>query len=751
MRGPLGLRPLAGLRSARGATAALGVFAAALMVGTAATVGVSLSTGFDRAAERADLPDLVVRFHERTRGDVDRRIAALPNLEARSYRLEVNDVPIRARGQSRRRTAVEVVGRGRRGYAVVSGTDLRGPGEVLMERGLARAWEARVGDRVRVGRLGALRLAGIVVAPDDVAYPLISRPRVWISNTGLGLPPGDRAPVNSALVWVRDRSRLDATLVQARAVGFGLRDLRYATRNGLRVLVDRAAGIVIALLVAFSLVAAGAACLMLGASARADVESRLTEIGVMRASGFSRRGLASGFAVRAALAAAGPAGLGLCLGALIAHSPAGRLLDVLSELPPSPRTLAGLLLVPFTGMVGLVAITAGWPAWRAASRPPAELLRGGDLAPRPRRVPWSGTAAGLGVRIATARPVRWLATVTVLASALAVLILMLGLSSFLSGLQDDPGSLGRRYQLTASLPAERAPEVARIPGVEAAQARYEDEGFDSFELGEPVKLIAFRGDHTEFESAPLKSGRRIRGRAEAEVGLGLADALGLRVGSRLAVQLSAGREARFRVVGIVRAIDNDGRVAYVHPARLLLADPGIASTVAVRLAAGADRDAVERRLEELGARPRSAAGIAGGNGRFLGILAGLLRLVAGVNALVCFYALLQALGVVARERRSTLAVLRAGGASRRMLGVVLAGASAAAAVPALLVALAVERYLLGPLVARLAAGYASLPLRPGAAQLALVASVVGLLCAAAAALTARAIARRVVAADLRER
>ena len=55
---------VAGLRArgARTVLAALGVLAASVVVGTAATVGYGLSTGFDRAAARAGLPDVIARF-----------------------------------------------------------------------------------------------------------------------------------------------------------------------------------------------------------------------------------------------------------------------------------------------------------------------------------------------------------------------------------------------------------------------------------------------------------------------------------------------------------------------------------------------------------------------------------------------------------------------------------------------------------------------------------------------------------------
>src|SRR6185436_5283024 len=166
-------------------------------------------------------------------------------------------------------------------------------------------------------------------------------------------------------------------------------------------------------------------------------------------------------------------------------------------------------------------------------------------------------------------------------------------------------------------------------------------GADSFALGEPVKLLAFDGDHTRFEDPPLASGRRERADNEAEIGVGLAQALGIGPGATLAVQLPIG-----------------------------------------------------------GATTR--------NGDFLGILAALLRVVALIDALVCLYALAQSLALTARERRPTLALLRATGAPASTVGAVLAGAGLAIAVPSALLALALEHWVLAPLVGDLAAGYADL-------------------------------------------
>ena len=68
----LGLRA----RRRRVALAAAGIFAASIVVGTCATVGFGLATGFDRAADRADLPDVIARFQQRPQSDIDGRLRA---------------------------------------------------------------------------------------------------------------------------------------------------------------------------------------------------------------------------------------------------------------------------------------------------------------------------------------------------------------------------------------------------------------------------------------------------------------------------------------------------------------------------------------------------------------------------------------------------------------------------------------------------------------------------------------------------
>jgi ABC-type lipoprotein release transport system permease subunit len=733
---------LAGLRARRSRTvlAAAGVLAASLVVGTGATVGYGLATGFDRAAAQADLPDVIVRFDDEPRSSLDPRVRALPNLAAYSYRSERNNVPLAANGHFTHRGALQLVLGGRRGYQILEGRDVAGPGEVVVEQGLARAWDLHVGDTVFVGR--PRRLVGIASSPDNVAFPLAGAARVYELDSDHDADP------NLALLWLNDPAKADVTLTQARSVSFGLGRLEFVTREGVRVLLSQAAGIVISLLVAFSLVALLAAGTMLAAGASADVQRRLGAFGVQRALGFSPGRIAALQAVEAALVAVPAAAAGIALGALAVASPAASLLAALNERPPG-WALAGPLLVALAAVVAIVVAAATWPAWRAARRPPATILRGGDLADAPAGRARGGLA-GLGAHFATAARGRWAAAVLTIGVCAGVVTLMLALASLLERLRDDPGTVGKRYQLSAQIDPSQLGAVRALPGVADAGLRYVVDATDSFRLDRPFRLVAYPGDHTRFEAPPLASGRREQGPHEIEVGLGLADELGLHPGSTLAAQLPSGTEARFRVAGVVRALENNGRIAWVQPDLLRRDSRGLTPSVVVRLSGGADRDAVRRSIERLGGSLATVGGATTRNAQFLGVLAAVLRGVGLTVALVCLYALVQALAVTARERRGAVALLRACGGDSGTVALVLLGAAAAVAVPAAVAGVVLEIVVLGPLVARLAAGFATLPIAPGAGQVILVVAGLLALAALATAVVARRVLREPVVLGLRE-
>jgi ABC-type lipoprotein release transport system permease subunit len=709
-------------RRGRSLLSGVGIVLVATMLAVAATVSYGLLTGFDRGAAEADLPDVLVSFDQQPASSVRERLAALPDLEAFSLREELTSVPFRAGRESADNGVIEVVGPGRRGYAIVAGHDVSNRGGVVIEQGLATDWGLTVGDRIRVYDSPPLPIVGLARAPDNVAYPLAA-PHVYIALAAVRAATHDHSArkVNLAQIWLKDPSQLDAVLVQARMSSYGLTGLSLITRSGVRVLIDQAAGIVIALLGALSLIALLTAATMLTASARAEIQRRLHAIGIWRAIGASRGHVARVAALEALLVAVPAAAIGVGLGALLAAGASDRLLALLNQ--PGPGTgLVAPLVGCFLLTAAIPALAGAWPAWRAAGGPPLKLLRGAELRGGGGR---RGTGGGggllrLGVRLATTRRVRLLATLASLAICTSFVLLMLALATELNTLANDPTALGRRYQLSASLPASAAPRVRKLPGVSAAGPRWEVSAVDAYSLGEITYLIAFRGDHTQFEDPPLVEGSHLHGDRQAEVGRGLAQLLGLRVGSTLALALASGRELRLRVGGIVSSLEHDGRIAYVPERALLHAEPDAPEKLAVIVAPGASTKTVTAELERLGAKVATSTGVAGGGKALVDALRGLLLTIAAVDGLVCLYMLTQALALTAGERRSAIAVLRACGAGARSIRVLLAGAALAVLVPAAVVAVLLERLVLGPAVSRLAQGYASLSLAADPAEIAIL-------------------------------
>lgn len=726
------------LRRRRALLTAVGIALAAAMLSTAVVLADGLGNGFTRGARAADLPDIIVRFDPQSLDRVARRIRALPDIAAFSTRTEFTNVDIAANGQRSGRASAEVVGPGRRGYAIVAGRNVSSAyGEVVVELGVARAWHLALGDTLEIRGVGPQRIVGFGEAPDDVGYPL-GVPRFYLSQAAVEARFGrDADPrVDVAEIWLRDPRFLNEVLVQARTSSFGLRGIRLITRSGVRVLLDQAAGIVIDLIVALSLFALATAAVMLAASARAEVQRRLHAIGVSRAVGASRAHLVAVQSLEAATIAVPAATVGVLAGLLAAVGPSDRLLTMLNE-PAAGTALAAPLLAGWAASVVIPIIAAAWPAARAAGRAPVELLQGAGLAAthgsrRPRGGGLGGSRAGLtalGARLVAARRGRLVATVLTLGTSAAFVLLLLALATALGVLETDPGALGKRYQLTASLPAAELAAVRAVPGVQAAAARYEVQALDSFSLGETIDVIAYTGDHTAFEAPPLTAGRRLRGGGQAEVGAGLAEALGLAPGSTLAIALPSGAELRLRVAGVVSSLDHDGRVAYIPASALLRGDPGAPEQIAVRLDSDANPSRVSAALGALGAAPAQASGATARGVPLVQTLRAILLAIAVVDGLVCLYALVQTCALTLSERRRTVAVLRATGAGTSAVRRLLAGVVIGLVAPAAVLGVVAEKLVLGPALADLAAGYATLQLDAGTAQISAV--LAGLLVAGA--------------------
>jgi predicted lysophospholipase L1 biosynthesis ABC-type transport system permease subunit len=212
------------------------------------------------------------------------------------------------------------------------------------------------------------------------------------------------------------------------------------------------------------------------------------------------------------------------------------------------------------------------------------------------------------------------------------------------------------------------------------------------------------------------------------------------------------------VVGILDALRNEGLLAYVRPRRLVAALPNLPWDVAVKLRPGTDLNLVRNVLLSRGIDSERTGGIAqdtgvsGSLGRtsFLRILAALLRSVAVLDGLVCVYALAQMLALIARERRRAVAVVRALGGSRAQVLAVFAGSALVIAAAAAPIGIAVQRLVLGPLVAHLAVSYVTLSLRAGAQPIAFVLAGIVAAVGASAAWATRSATAEAIVVPLRE-
>jgi ABC-type antimicrobial peptide transport system permease subunit len=739
------------------------------MVGASITIAGTLNGGFDRTAQRAGLPDVLATFSPLPRAQVARVVSRLANIRDASYVLQHAGAQISAVGNYTDHGKLYGISPGRHGYVIVAGHDIDGPGEAVIEIGLARDWKLQLGQYINVRYNGGLplRIVGMVVPPDTVAFPLTKGPRVYADYEDVrrieGVPPGYVSGVD---LWLADPRLVDVTLAQARSASFGVAGLQLVTRSGLKLLIGQAAGIVIAVVVAFSLIALLVACVMLSASAAAEVQRRLTAVGLLRAVGISARTLVAAAAVEATLFTLPAATLGVLGGWLAVNGSAGRLLASLNELPPG-TSLTLLLIGSVVGLTLLVVAATCWPAWRATQRSPVEVLRGGDVGHGARHLRLPPFLPLLGVRLVLARPVRAAATVAVVGFAVSVVLAILSIATVLQNLNEQPLSVGKRYQLLVYAPSSQLEEIRRLPGVAAATPFYSLEVVDSFALDEPFTLQAFGAPPPAYEAPPLVAGHLAYKPDEAEVGLGLAEALGLHPGGVLAAQLPNGREVRFRVAGIVQSLEDQGRVAYVESPRLLAAwNPtgvrvptfgGLPGQIAVKLKPGASSAAVTAALARTGKPSTSSGGIAGQSVQgwasrssgFIGILVALLRTVAVLDICVCLYAVGQALALTSQERRRALAVIRAQGAGRLHLFAVFGVVAGFLVLLAWILAAALERWAVAPGVAHLAASYVVLSLSAGGQLLAVTLGGLLLGATVVSALLVRAIVRQPVVTGLR--
>jgi putative ABC transport system permease protein len=314
-----------------------------------------------------------------------------------------------------------------------------------------------------------------------------------------------------------------------------------------------------------------------------------------------------------------------------------------------------------------------------------------------------------------------------------------------------------RFAERVTLPADRAAEIAKVPGVRAAVG---DVGFrigvvtaGHGVLAGPDGFPAWGHGWSSAVLAPftLSSGRPPAGPGEVVLDAGLAARAGITTGGSMDMTIGS-VPSRYRVVGVVAA-PGDGlrRQSAVFladdQARAASGRPDRVDAVGVLADAGTDPDELAQRITAAVPGVVTYVGDGRADAEFMDVgstrsfLTELAGSFGGSMAIVVIFVVASTLGLSLQQRRRELALLRAVGATpkqvRRMIGAETLVVSIAAAVLGILPAIAVSSLLLDAFTAL---GMIPADLKPSAGPLPMLLGPA--LCVVAARFAASIAARR---------
>ncbi len=537
-------------------------------------------------------------------------------------------------------------------------------GEVLVERSFARETGLRVGDAFELGTV-----VGLAVTTQQATYPRWDPGLVWATSVD--------APARRVGVRLADPEATDAFAAAARRALPGTR-LAFADWHEVRDTITdqtRTNAIVIGINTLLALFAVGfTVATVIGGR----VLAQRREIGLLKAVGFSPRGIVALLVGEYLAVGLVAALLGLAAGALIAPLLLEPMSNVLAT--PTPSALAPLpLLLALVLILAAVALFTAVPALRAGRVNTVDALAlgrsgGSARASRAARIAAAlhlPTVARLGVKDAFTSRSRATLTIAALTFMVVTLVAALSVEATYHRVIDDPALRAKPWDVRVEAPDALAavqddPEIAAAATITGLQvtgprgelhARAVGDGFEAFPFAVP-------------------DGRMFARSGEAIAGRGLYEALDLDVGDRLTVQVS-GRPVTLTLVGRHVEPDDDGRVL-IFPAATL-PEPLEPNAVIANFGPGTDQAAAARRLETAtgAAAELPEEEVRGERADVRPILLGSSLLLVAVGLVN----LLATLLLVTRERARDFAIFKAVGLTPRgVLGVVNAGGAALGAI-----------------------------------------------------------------------
>jgi putative ABC transport system permease protein len=588
-----------------------------------------------------------------------------------------------------------------------TGLDPARPDGVLVEQHLAATFGLAPGSSIRVLGGSGWRDATVlgVVASPEYLWPARSRQEVLVPFDAFGVVFAPEAFAGASpsgtthietLVRVQpgtSESRVAALASAAIAAG-GTGTMTKAEQPSNAALQEDVSGFG-ELSLAFPLLFLGAGALAMSVLLGRLVATHRAQIGVLRASGFSRRTILThylGVGLLVGLAGSIP---GTALGALAAAAITEVYTGVLS-IPSSvvevrPATLlVGVVIGPIAG-----ALAAFGPARRAASTSPAEAMRGASpvgrgrisiaerLVPRLRRLPtrWRVAIRGIGRNRR-----RSLSTVLGIGLATSLIFVSWAMVDTVQILLDRQFAQIERADATVifSQPT-RASEVDGTigsDGIAAVEPRLElPVTLVSAGHRYTTTIVGLRPD-TTMRSLPDADGHPLALEDGGIVlGAALRETLGVRVGDRVSAEQASGSPAAgaattaasLRVTGFVN--EPLGSFAYstlstvASIASLPAADPSVTAAL-VRYHTGTERHAVRDRL--LGSP--SVAAVIDSRGlydtarSFMGLFYAFIGVMLVLGGLMAFALIFNTLSANVAERAVELTALRTLGMASATIG-----------------------------------------------------------------------------------
>jgi putative ABC transport system permease protein len=488
---------------------------------------------------------------------------------------------------------------------IEEGRWLAGPDEVVVVPGMAHFGGLRVGDEISVeGPAGpeSLRIVGLA---EHVAFWQVTGSGVSIGPYGFVLPETLERLVPDQTAW---RSVLGVRLADPDAsrefAGAALD--RLAPTGGvsavnwldLKEAVTEDNEVYVVLLGVFSLFALMAAGLVIANSIGGRVVAQIREIGLLKAVGFTPRGIAGVYLAQNLLLGLVSALLGLAAGVALTPMFEENLSELFATTRVSPYEPVPLLLV-LVAVVLAVAFCTLVPALRGARIGTVEAIVSGGG-----RVRGGGSRLAafasrfrlpvvvvVGLKDAFARPLRAWVTVAALVLTIVTLTFSIGMESTLRDIVAHPERWGTPYDLLIAPNGTTPAETERILGSEPAVASYVTQRDVEARVegtGTTISVFALGGDLSLYGSS-LAEGRLMTAPGEAVAGQALLDLVGKGIGDTVRLWIDE-TPVDLTIVGRVVAADEEGLTVLfgLDTYRAVVDGTADAGDYAVRLRPGSD-------------------------------------------------------------------------------------------------------------------------------------------------------------------